>query len=521
VLENYAAGRWSAGSGPGEPLIDPTLGDELDRVSTESVDLEAALRHARQVGGPALRVLTFKERAAMLDAAVSRLTTQRARYGEIAMRNSGNTERDASFDIDGAISTLRYFAKLGGSLEDGPSVRDGEPFAVGRDLSFEAVHLAWPRMGAAIHINAFNFPAWGLWEKAAVSLLAGVPVVTKPASATAMLSWAMVRDVIDAAIFPPGSLSILCGGIGDLLDHVQPQDIIAFTGSAATAAKVRGHPRVIEQSVRVNCEADSLNSIILGPDVRVGSPEFEIFKNEVVREMTLKAGQKCTAIRRILVHSSGADETAAALSAALAAVVVGDPREPDVGIGPVATRAQQKTVTDAVSVLRAEANVVFETNSADIKAGHPQRGAFVMPLLLRANDSATARAAHEVEAFGPVATLLEYRRVEEAWSLVGRSRGSLVTSVVTADQQFACDTAVAIASANGRVLLLEDSVRKANPGHGVVVPSCIHGGPGRAGGGEELGGLRALGFYLQRTAIQGPSAIVRRLTQGTCSLNLL
>lgn len=514
MLENYVCGRWIPGSGPGEPLVDPTLGDEIERVSSESIDRNAALRHAREVGGPALRALTFRERAAMLDAAVGVFATARARYGDIARRNSGNTDRDASFDIDGAISTIRYFAKLGASFGSSRSARDGDPFPLGRDTSLEAVHLLTPRTGAAIHINAFNFPAWGTWEKAAVSLLAGVPVVTKPASATALLTWAMVRDVVDTGIFPDGSLSILCGGVGDLLDHVEPDDVIAFTGSAATAAKVRGHRRVLEQSVRLNCEADSLNAIVLGPDVHVGSPEFEIFTNEVVREMTLKSGQKCTAIRRIVVPADVADEAAAALSAALSAVAVGDPRDPSVDMGPVANKAQQKAVADAAAELQAEASVVFKGNRDHVRASDPERGAFVMPLLLRATDSTTARAVHEVEAFGPIATLLQYRNPAEAWALVGRSRGSLVTSVVTADEQFAAEAATAIASVNGRLLLLDATVRKANPGHGVVVPSCVHGGPGRAGGGEELGGVRALAFYLQRTAIQGPSATVRRLADG-------
>lgn len=518
VLESFVFGRWILGSGPGEPLADPTLGDEIDRVSSESIDLEATLQHARSVGGPAMRALTFKERAAMLDSIAAKLAAERARYGEIARRNSANTDRDASFDIDGAISTIRYFAKLGASLGDTRFIRDAEPFALGRDPSLEAIHIGVPRTGAAIHINAFNFPAWGTWGKAAVSLLAGVPVVTKPASATALLAWAMVRDVIDAGILPAGSLSIVCGGIRDLLDYVQADDVIAFTGSAATAMNVRGHKRVIQQSVRVNCEADSLNAIILGPDVHAGSPEFEMFVNEVVREMTLKSGQKCTAIRRILVHSDAVDESADALSAALSSVIVGDPRLPDVTMGPVTTTAQQKMVNDAASLLRSEASVIFEGNWADIKADEPARGAFVMPLLLRANDGGAAQAVHDVEAFGPIATLLPYGSVDEAWDRTSRGRGSLVTSVVSADEEFAHDTALAMASVNGRVLVLDKSVQKANPGHGVVVPSCIHGGPGRAGGGEELGGLRALLFYHQRSAIQGSSGLVRRLAHETVSL---
>jgi len=518
VLENFVSGQWIAGSGPGEPLIDPTLGNELARVSTESIDLGAALHHARQVGGPELRALTFKQRAAMLDSVAKILSGERSKYAEIARQNSGNTDRDASFDIDGAISTIRYFAKLGASFDESGYLPDGEMFAIGRDATLQAVHVVAPRVGAAIHINAFNFPAWGTWEKAAVSLLAGVPVVTKPATATAMLSWEMVRDVVNRGVLPPGSLSILCGGVRDLLEHVQPHDVIAFTGSAATAVNVRGHHRVIQQNVRVNCEADSLNAIILGPDVRADSPEFEIFTKEVVREMTLKSGQKCTAIRRILVHRSAAEGAAEALSAALSAVTVGDPRRPDVTMGPVVTGAHQKAVNDAASVLRSESSVVYQGDVTNVQADDPARGAFVTPLLLRATDSTAALVVHEIEAFGPVATLLKYESVDEAWALTARSRGSLVTSVVSGDEQFAYATALAIAASNGRVLLLDRTVQNANPGHGVVIPSCIHGGPGRAGGGEELGGRRALDFYLQRTAIQGPVSTVRRLAEPAVSL---
>ena len=518
LLENFVCGRWITGSGAGEPLTDATLGHELARVSTEGLDLGGALAYARGTGGPSLRALTFAQRAGLLDAVAKVLGAGRAKYEEIARATSGNTARDASFDIDGAISTVRYFAKIGAPLGEARYIRDGEPFALGRDPSLEAVHLALPRSGAAIHINAFNFPAWGTWEKAAVSLLAGVPVVTKPATATSMLTWAMVRDVIDANILPDGALSLLCGGVRDLLDHVDSEDVIAFTGSAETAARVRGHARVIAANPRVNCEADSLNAIVLGPDVGAGSPEFEMFVDEVVREMTLKSGQKCTAIRRIFVPSGMTAPAAEALAAALSKVIVGDPREADVGMGPVATKAQQRNITEAAARLRREAEVVYEGKTADVKAARAEDGAFFPPLLLRAVDSRAARAAHEVEAFGPVATLLGYENAEHAVELVSRGRGSLVSSVVSADEPFATRMALSIAAVNGRVLQLDQTVRKANPGHGVVVPSCIHGGPGRAGGGEELGGLRSLWFYLRRSAIQGPSATVRRLAEAAVSI---
>jgi 3,4-dehydroadipyl-CoA semialdehyde dehydrogenase len=507
MLENYVNNQWIAGSGAGEALVDPVLGDELARVSTEGIDLGAALDYARRVGGPALRALTFAERAKTLDAIGKLFISRRAAYVDIARANSGNTDRDASFDIDGAISTIRYFAKLGATLGETRYVRDGEPFALGRDASLQAVHLATPRRGAAIHINAFNFPAWGTWEKAAVSLLAGVPVVTKPAAATSLLAWQMVRDVAEANLLPAGALSLLCGKVRDLLDHVEGDDVVAFTGSADTAARVRGHKRVVERSVRVNCEADSLNAIVLGPD----AAPLDLFVSEIVREMTLKTGQKCTAIRRILVPRDAVAQTTEALRAALAAVRVGDPRRADVQMGPVVTKAQQQGIHEALGLLRAEGSVVYEGSGIDAEV--PERGAFVQPLLLQA-DASSARSVHDVEVFGPVATILPYDSVEEAIALVARGRGSLVTSIVTEDADLARDAALQLAASNGRVMLLNESVRAANPGHGVVVPSCIHGGPGRAGGGEELGGLRALAFYLQRTAVQGPEAVVRALAEG-------
>ncbi|MBV9497528.1 MAG: 3,4-dehydroadipyl-CoA semialdehyde dehydrogenase [Acidobacteria bacterium] len=507
MLENYVSGKWKSGQGDGEPLLDPVLGNELARVSTKGIDMGAALDYARRVGGPALRAMTFAERAKMIDAIAKLFIAKRASYMEIARDNSGNTERDASFDIDGAIGTLRYFAKIGSSLGDTKYVRDGEPFALGRDASLQAIHLATPRTGAAIHINAFNFPAWGTWEKAAVALLAGVPVVSKPAAATALLAWQMVKDVVDANLLPDGAFSLIAGGIGDLLDHVEANDVIAFTGSAATAARVRGHQRVVELGVRVNCEADSLNAIILGPDVA----DLGQFTDEIVREMTLKSGQKCTAIRRILVPRDRISGAAEALQAALTNIKVGDPRREGVVMGPVVTKKQQTSVREGIADLRKEASVLFEGKS--IEADDPERGAFVAPMLLQSNDSANASAVHDIEVFGPVATLMAYDSVDDALQLAARGKGSLVTSIVTADEALGMNAALQLAQSNGRVMILNESVRAANPGHGVVMPSCVHGGPGRAGGGEELGGLRGLWFYLQRTAIQGPDAQIKALAQ--------
>jgi 3,4-dehydroadipyl-CoA semialdehyde dehydrogenase len=515
MLKNYLEGRWIAGTGAGEPLTDPVTGEELARVSTEGLDLGAALAYARNTGGPALRELTFAARAKMLDAIAKLFISRRAAYMDIARANSGNTERDASFDIDGAIGTLRYYAKLGSGLGETNYVRDGEPFPLGRDASLQAVHLATPRTGAAIHINAFNFPAWGTWEKAAVSLLAGVPVLTKPASSTALLAWQMVRDVIDANLAPAGALSLLAGSVRDLLDHVESPDVIAFTGSADTAARVRGHARVIDRAVRVNCEADSLNAIILGPD----GTDVDLFVSETVREMTHKTGQKCTAIRRVLVPRTHANDVAEALRSSLANVRVGDPRRADVQMGPVVSKRQQQSVREGLAQLARETTAIFDGSSVTIDADDPSLGAFVPPMLLEARDSSAASAVHDVEVFGPVATLLPYDSIDDAFALAARGRGSLVTSIVTSDETLARDAALRLAQTNGRVMILNESVRAANPGHGTVMPSCIHGGPGRAGAGEELGGLRGLWFYLQRTAVQGPEAYVRSLASNGAALS--
>jgi 3,4-dehydroadipyl-CoA semialdehyde dehydrogenase len=520
LLENFLCGERRPGAGDGQVLRDPVLGTGLVRVSAEGVDRGAALAFARQTGGPALRALTFAERARLLDKVAALLIAKRANYLDIARQNSGNTDADASFDIDGAIGTIRFFAKLGQSLGETRLVREGEPFALGKNTALQALHIAAPRQGVAVHINAFNFPAWGLWEKAAVSLLAGVPVLAKPAAATSWLAWQMVADVTEAEILPSGALSLLCGSIGDLLDHVDDSDVVSFTGSADTAALVRGHRRVVAHSVRVNCEADSLNAIVLGPDVTASAPEFSIFVQEVVRELTLKAGQKCTAIRRVIVPAARLADVQEALSAALAAVTVGDPRRAEVKMGPLVTLSQQASVRQGISLLQQEAETTYDGSSAAILADDPARGAFVAPLLLTVRDAARANLVHDVEVFGPVASLIPYQRPAEAFALVARGRGSLVSSLVSADASFAREAALAMAPYNGRVLVLDESVRKANPGHGVVVPSCIHGGPGRAGGGEELGGLRGLWFYLQKTALQAPEGMLRELAQSAATLAL-
>jgi 3,4-dehydroadipyl-CoA semialdehyde dehydrogenase len=504
-LGNLVEDRWVEGTGPGQALRDPSTGEELATASTEGLDLGRALDHARRVGGTGLRALTYAGRAALLGKVADVLAANRAAYVETAKANSGNTETDAAIDIDGAVGTLRFFARAGAKLGERRRLADGGLIRMGKDEGFQALHVQVPIRGAAIHVNAFNFPAWGLWGKAAVALLAGVPVVAKPATATALLAERMARDVAGAGVLPPGALSLLCGGVGDLLDHVSGEDAMAFTGSAETAARIRGHRRVLARNPRVNVEADSLNACLLGPDVRPGSPEFDLFVKEVAREMTVKAGQKCTAIRRVLAPAGVADAAAEAVAARLARTVVGDPRRPEVRMGPLVSRAQRDAALDGLALLRREAEPVFDGAGAEPVGGDPERGAFLAPTLLRARDPAGADALHRVEVFGPVATLMPYRDAAEAFALVRRGEGSLVASVFTGDPAFMTEAAGELADMHGRVLMVDAAVGGLSTGHGIVMPMCLHGGPGRAGGGEELGGLRALGLYHQRTALQGPA----------------
>jgi len=515
-LANYVGGRWVEGRGDGQALIDPVLGTELARASTEGVDFAAALDHARRIGGGALRALNFAERAALIGKIAETLQANRDTYGDIALQNSGNTKSDAAIDIDGAIGTLRYFARAAQPLGAAKTLRDGGLIRMGKDEGFQALHVGVPLRGVAIHINAFNFPAWGLWEKVAVALLSGVPVLAKPATSTCWLAQRMVEDVIKAGVLPEGALGIVCGGAGDLLDHVGPSDAIAFTGSAATAAAIKGHKRVIEAGTRVNIEADSLNACLLGPDAAPGSAEFDLLVAEVAREMTVKAGQKCTAIRRVLAPQAVADQLGQAIAARLAGVKVGNPRNDSVRMGPLVNKAQQRAATDGIIALKREARVAYE-GAAPLIDADAAKASFVAPMLLAASDPSAGRAVHEVEVFGPVSTILPYRSAEDAFALARRGQGSLVASVFSGDPEFLDTAALELADSHGRVLALDAATAKSSTGHGIVMPMCKHGGPGRAGGGDELGGLGALWFYHQRSALQGPTERLKAIMEASAS----
>lgn len=511
-LQNYVCGQWVAGDGAGHPLIDPVNGAEIARASGKGLDLPAALDFARRVGNPALQVLTFEQRAGLLHSIADVLGDNREEYYRIAALNSGNTKVDAAFDIDGGIGTLKFYAGLGKRLGPARLLIENGFERLGKDEAFQAAHIRTPLTGCAVHINAFNFPSWGLWEKAAVALLSGLPVVAKPATLTALLSYQMVRDVVAADILPEGALSLICADGHMLVEALRPGDAMAFTGSAETAAKLRASPAVAGESVRFNAEADSLNAAVLGPDATPDTDEFQAFVREVVNEMVHKAGQKCTAIRRAFVPSALIENVQSALFEQLTDVVVGDPRSDGVTMGPLVNQDQVASAWKGIEDLHREAYIVFGGDEDyQVVDGDPAIGAFFPPTLLRCDKPNDANAVHEVEVFGPVSTLMPYRDVADVCELATAGRGSLVTSVFSSDDSFALEVGRTLAPWHGRLALMDGRVVKSSPGHGTVMPQCTHGGPGRAGGGEELGGLRGLTFYTQRTAIQGHSERLEKL----------
>jgi len=508
ALRSYLGGKWQLGEERGAPLVNPCDGTVLAWAGSKGLDLAGALEHAREVGGPELRKLTYAQRAELLGRIADLLGTRRDAWYEIARKNSGNTKADAAIDIDGAIFTLKYFAKAGAKLGDAGRLRDGSPIRLAKDQNFQGLHVGVPLEGVAVHINAFNFPAWGLWEKAAVSLLAGVPVLTKPATSTAWLAQEMVNAVIEAGILPPGALSILCGSPNDLLDYLRLGDLVAFTGSADTGLAIR---KRLGQDVRVNIEADSLNAALLGPDAAPGSQSFDFFAREVVREMTSKAGQKCTAIRRVLVPAEHAVAATDAIGAALAKVVVGNPANPTVTMGPVVNVAQRQSVEEGIQKLSQQAQIAYQPNSFSPVDANLEQGAFVPPTLLTLNSSSDGEIVNELEVFGPVATVVPYRDKQDAFGLARRGGGSLAASVFSSDTAFLAETATALGPTHGRLLLVDPSIGDSHTGHGIVLPSLMHGGPGRAGGGAELGGLHGLWFYHQRVAMQGSATTLAAL----------
>jgi oxepin-CoA hydrolase/3-oxo-5,6-dehydrosuberyl-CoA semialdehyde dehydrogenase len=512
-LRSFIAARWLSGAGTAVALRDATTGEVIANASSEGLDFAAALTHAREVGGPNLRRLTFHERAALLKTLARHLTERKDELYALSYA-TGATQSDSWIDIDGGIATLFVYASKGmRELPDAHVFIDGATESLSKSGGFVGQHICLPLEGAAVHINAFNFPVWGMLEKLAPSFLAGVPAIVKPATATAYLTELTFRRIVESGILPEGSVQLICGGVGDLFDHLTCQDVVAFTGSASTARKLRTHPVVIDRSVRFTAETDSLNSCVLGPDATPGSAEFDLFVREVVREMTVKAGQKCTAIRKAIVPAASAGEVVEALKAALAGIVLGNPRLEQVRMGPVASLAQRREVLAQLAKLEREAEVVCGNGGRlELADADADRGAFIAPTLLHCRDAARAAAIHEIEAFGPVCTVVPYEGLDSAIALARRGAGSLVGSVFTADEAVAARLVLGLAPFHGRVLVVDRRCAKESTGHGSPLPHLVHGGPGRAGGGEEMGGIRGVLHYMQRTAVQGTPDVLTAVT---------
>jgi oxepin-CoA hydrolase / 3-oxo-5,6-dehydrosuberyl-CoA semialdehyde dehydrogenase len=511
-LASYVSGAWHVPPDEGAPLHDAVTGVEIARLSSSGVDFGAALDHGRRAGGPALRELTFHQRAALLKSLATELRGHRDELYDLSLR-TGATLGDAKFDVDGGIGVLfSYSSKGRRELPDDTVYVEGAVEPLSKAGGFVGQHVCTPLRGVAVQINAFNFPVWGPLEKLAPAFLAGVPTLVKPAAQTAYLTARLVELIIETGLLPEGSLQLVCGDARDLLDHLGEQDLVAFTGSAATAALLRAHPVVVRRSVRFNAEADSLNCSILGPDVRPGDPEFEVFVGQLVTEMTVKAGQKCTAIRRALVPAEIIDDVEQAVAARLADVTVGNPADPRVRMGALAGRGQREEVRRALKALSAGTRTVYgDPDHVELLDADPQLGAFLSPILLRADD-ADRDEPHEVEAFGPVSTLIPYTSTDRAIALAARGRGSLTGSVVTADPSFARDVVLGVAPWHGRLLVVDAETARESTGHGSPLPALVHGGPGRAGGGEELGGIRGVLHHMQRTAVQGSPRMLTAVT---------
>lgn len=511
TLPSYLLGSWQSGAGEGTLVCDAVTGEAMHGVSSAGLDLAAAVAHARSVGGPALRALTFPERAGLVKALALALSERKQELYDLSAR-AGATRGDAKVDIDGGFGTALVFSSL--ARQGLPSgrvvVEDHDAVPLGKAGLFVGQHILTPRRGVAVQINAFNFPVWGMLEKLAPALLAGVPSLVKPATPTAYIAEHAVRIILEAGILPDGALQLVCGSVPGLLDELGGQDLVGFTGSARTAATLRGHAGVTERSVRFTAEADSLNSSVLGPDAGPGTPEFDLYVDQVVVEMTAKAGQKCTAIRRAFVPREFVDDVTEALAARLGQVVVGAPGADGVTMGALVGLEQREDVRGQVDRLRAEASLAFgDPGKVEVVGADAERGAFMSPVLLHADPD--ARAPHEVEAFGPVATLMPYDSPEHVVELVARGEGSLAASVVSHDQEFVTSVVLGVASHHGRVLVLDRESAPESTGHGIPMPQLVHGGPGRAGGGEEEGGMRAVFHHMQRTALQGGPGVLRAI----------
>jgi oxepin-CoA hydrolase/3-oxo-5,6-dehydrosuberyl-CoA semialdehyde dehydrogenase len=503
ALENYILGSWIKGDGEGQSLYNAVTGDAIATASTKGLDFASILQYGREKGNPALRKMSFHERGVMLRSLALYLREHLEEFYKISYQ-TGATKADSWVDIEGGIGNLFSYASLRRKLPDTPYCLDGENHPLGKANTFMGHHLLIPKEGVAVHINAFNFPVWGMLEKIAVNLLAGMPAVVKPASVTSFLTEAVVKKIAASGILPDGALQLLCGSAGDLLDHVDSQDVVTFTGSATTGLMLKSGKRILQENVPFTMEADSLNCIVLGNDVEPSMPEWDIFIKEVRKEMTTKCGQKCTAIRRIFVPENKMEDMQIALGKALSQTTIGNPLNEKVRMGSLAGESQRKEVKEQVQKLLASSQIIYGSlDSVEVIDADASKGAFMNPLLLLNTDPFNTREAHEIEAFGPVSTLMPYRNAAEAIALAKKGKGSLVSSIVTADKNIAKDYVLGAGTFHGRILILNDQCAKESTGHGSPLPLLVHGGPGRAGGGEEMGGLRGVKHYMQRVAVQG------------------
>jgi oxepin-CoA hydrolase/3-oxo-5,6-dehydrosuberyl-CoA semialdehyde dehydrogenase len=510
TLQNYAEGQWIAGSGGMAELRSAVNGDVVALTSSQGLDFSAMLKFAREKGGPALRALTFHQRALMLKALAEALTAKKDALYELSY-NTGATKADSWIDIDGGIGTFAVYQSKGRrELPDETILIDGNVEGLSRNGTFQGLHVYTSLQGVAVHINAFNFPVWGMLEKLAPTFLAGVPAIVKPASATSYLTEAAVRVMLEANVLPAGALQLIVGSTGDLFDHLTSQDVVSFTGSAQTAAKLKNHPLVARESVRFVAEQDSLNASMLGPDATTDAPEFDLFIKEVTKEMTVKAGQKCTAIRRAIVPAKLLDAAQTALADRLKQTTIGDPRDEATRMGALVSVSQREDVRAKIAELAGDAKIVFGDPSA---APVNEKGAFLSPVLLRCEKPWDARAVHDVEAFGPVSTLMPYNDATDAIALANRGKGSLVMSVFSYDASFERDVVLGCGAYHGRIAFIDRDSAKESTGHGSPMPHLVHGGPGRAGGGEEMGGIRGVTHYMQRSALQGSPRVLSSITR--------
>ncbi len=513
VLENYTNGRWMRGDGEGQTLYDAVTGEAIAAATTKGLDFQQLLEYGRTVGNPALRKLTFHERGRMLKALALHLMNHKEIFYQISYR-SGATRADSWIDIEGGIGNLFANASLRRKFPDLPYCTDGEPVGLSRGGTFMGHHILVPKEGVAVHINAYNFPVWGMLEKCAVNWLAGVPAIVKPATVTSYITEAVVKEIIASGILPEGALQLVCGSAGDLLDHVTAQDVVTFTGSKTTGLMLKSNKNILEQSVPFNMEADSLNCIVLGRDVTPGMPEWDLFIREVRKEITVKAGQKCTAIRRIFAPEAVLEELYMGISKSLAQTVIGNPLNETVRMGALAGRGPRDDVRANVQTLLASSQIVYGSlDSVALVDADAAQGAFLSPILLLNEAPFASEAVHDVECFGPVSTIMPYQHLDDAIALSKRGKGSLCCSIVTADDKTATNFVVNAATHHGRILVLNRDCAAESTGHGSPLPMLVHGGPGRAGGGEEMGGLRGVKHYMQRCAVQGSPTTITAITQ--------